>query len=240
MINIFMINCACLIHGDAYKWEYVEKLNSMLSRNFSQPVSLHVFTEASRHVPDSMIKHSLTDWPGVHGARKAWWYKLQMFDPDNFAGQLLYFDLDVVISGNLDWITHLPPSYFWTIRDFKYLQRPTWQGINSSVMYWNTLKHSNVWNSFQKANLADTMIKYKGDQDFITAIINKRDLRFFDEQAVQSWRWQIHDGGQDLLTRKYQNPGGGAAVNPATSIVVFHGRPKPHEVLDPYIIRHWH
>lgn len=234
-----MINCACLIHGDAYKWDYVERLNSMLSRNFTDPVTLHVFTEADRSVPENMIKHALTDWPGVHGPRRAWWYKMQMFDPQQFAGQFLYFDLDVVITGNLDWITQLPQNQFWTIRDFKYLQRPTWQGINSSVMYWNTQRFCYVWDSFQKHKLEDVITRYKGDQDFITAKLAKKDLRFFDEQSIQSWRWQVHDGGQDLQTRKYRNPGGGARENPATSIVVFHGKPKPHEVTDPYILRNW-
>jgi hypothetical protein len=98
----------------------------MVKRHVSCPLRFHVFTEQHRAVPDHMIKHALKDWPGVSGRKKGWWYKMQMFDPDHIAGTVLYFDLDVVITGDLDWVRELDTRYFWTIRDFKKLWRPAW------------------------------------------------------------------------------------------------------------------
>ena len=88
------LNCACVIHGDAYSFDYVDKLYSMLSRNFSIPIVLHVYTESHRIVPAHYIKHNLVEWPKIFGPKKSWWYKLQLFDRTHHSGNLLYFDLD--------------------------------------------------------------------------------------------------------------------------------------------------
>jgi hypothetical protein len=85
------IDCACVIHSDAYSWDYVERLYSMLSRHLSLGVRLHVYTEADRPVPAPFIKHALDDWE-ISGPRRSWWYKLQLFDSEKFSGSLLYFD----------------------------------------------------------------------------------------------------------------------------------------------------
>lgn len=234
-----IIDCACVIHGQAYSWTYVDKLYSMLTRNFSFPVRLHVFTESSRTVQSPYIKHDLIDWPGIHGPRKAWWYKIQMFNSDYFQGRLLYFDLDVVITGNLDWILQSNPAYFWTIRDFKYMWKPSWEGLNSSVMYWDTTKFERVWRNFEQQPI-DTITKaYNGDQDYITAMIPVTERKNFDECYVKSWRWHIKDGGLDQKTKLYKRPQAGSVLLPGTSIVIFHGKPKPHEVQDTLTETHW-
>ena len=102
------IDCACVIHGDAYSWTYVERLYNMLSRHVTPGIRLHVYTEADRSVPAPMIKHALTDW-SISGPRRAWWYKMQLFNTQHHAGPLLYFDLDTVIVRNIDSVsyTHL-------------------------------------------------------------------------------------------------------------------------------------
>jgi len=100
------IHCACVIHGEYYPWEYVEKLYASLQRNFSYPIHMHVWTEAARDVPKHFIKHELRDL-GVKGPKKSWWYKMQLFNAKAHKGRLFYFDLDVVITSNLDWMLHL-------------------------------------------------------------------------------------------------------------------------------------
>ena len=116
------IDCACVIHGSGYDWQYVERLYNMLCRNLSTEVRMHVYTEHDRSVPPHMAKHTLEDW-GISGPKRSWWYKMQLFNPAHFAGNMLYLDLDVVIANNLDWIPAHSTDYLWTIRDFRYLQR---------------------------------------------------------------------------------------------------------------------
>lgn len=238
--TIETIDCACVIHGDLYSWDYVERLYAMLMRNFTCKVNLHVFTEADRPVPDYMIKHELVEWPGVVGRRRGWWYKMQMFNPDNFAGQLLYFDLDVVITKNLDWIRGLDPSCFWSIKDFKYLWRPEWRGINSSVMYWDTQKFKPIWQNFEDKEVGEFIQKYRGDQDYLSAVLDTKTLKFIDEKLVKSWRWEIFNGGLDMKTKIYRCKNAGAVIPPETCVVVFHGNPKPHEISDPIMDKYWY
>jgi hypothetical protein len=232
------IDCACVIHGDVYSWQYVETLLSMLQRHLTPTVRLHVYTEAERTVPDTMIKHILEPW-SISGPKKSWWYKMQLFNTEHHSGPLLYFDLDTVIVGNLDWIWQLSSDSFCTIRDFKHLWRPTFYGINSSVMWWNTLKYACVWENFKQQNLEYITKKYHGDQDYITEEIPAKKCRFFDVERVQSWRWQALDGGYNFIKKCHQAPGTGTQLLPMTSILVFHGAPKPANVTDSLVLQHW-
>lgn len=234
-----VVNCACVIHGDKYDWSYVEKLYSMLRRHIKSDIVFHVFTEESRPVPDHMIKHSLVEWPGIAGPRKSWWYKMQMFDPAHISGQVLYLDLDVIIVDDLDWIFNLNPEYFWTIKDWRHMWRPLWRGMNSSVMYWDTQKFRHIWDEFRQQELNDVTRHYHGDQDFVNAVLSDRDRQFFKDDYVVSWRWQIKDGGLDFKTREYRYPDSGSVLPPGAKIAVFHGNPKPHEIVDPFVAKYW-
>jgi hypothetical protein len=232
------IDCACVIHGDAYSWQYVDRLYSMLNHHITPGIRLHVYTEANRSVPAPMIKHELTEWT-ITRRNRGWWYKLQLFNPVHHAGPLLYFDLDVVITGNLDWIWQRSPTHFWAVKDFKYLWRSTSVGLNSSVMWWDTRHYGHVWDSFSTLNLEKIMSIYHGDQDYISSVIPQDQLRFFDTNRVLSWRWQCLDGGYNFQKKCHLSPGTGTQFTANASILVFHGNPKPSEVQDPVILQYW-
>jgi hypothetical protein len=233
------IDCACVIHSDGYNWDYVDRLYNMVSRNLSHPVNFHVYTEANRSVPDYMIKHELVEWPGISGPRQSWWYKMQLFDSNHFAGQLLYFDLDVVITGNLDWILALPQRNFHAIHDFRRLWKPTSRTINSSVMYFNTNTYHYLWEKFCQHNLDTVVASYKGDQDFITATVDPNHLRYFDLDRALSWRWQIVNDG--VRQRRISNTSDvrEIVIPDTASVLIFHGTPKPHEIDNEIIGKYW-
>jgi len=232
------LDCACVIYGDTYDWTYVERLYNMLCRHLTRPIRFHVYTEASRSVPDHMIKHSLEDW-GFANPKKRWWYKLQLFNTKHYSGPLLYFDLDVVIVNNIDWIWQLNTRSFWSVRDFKYLWKPNWTGSNTSVMWWDNVQHPEIWSAVVDQGIDHLAAKYRGDQDLVSDSIPVAHRRFFPTEQVKSWRWECLDGGFDFKLRKYKNPGSGTAIDTNTCILVFHGSPKPHEITDPVIIKHW-
>ena len=234
-----VMDCACVIHSDGYSWDYVDRLYHMLTRNSQYQIKLHVFTEPGRDVPTHMIKHNLVEWPNISGPKRSWWYKMQMFNSEHFRGRLLYMDLDVVLTDNIDWIWAQDTRYFWAVHDFRYLWRSTWTGMNSSVMLWDTQRWAHIWQEFQNNNIAATVKQYHGDQDFLNAHIKGKDLRFLDSERISSWRWQIKDGGMDMRSKLYHKPGAGAILPPKTSMVIFHGSPKPHEVSDPVMSRYW-
>jgi len=233
-----IIDCACVIHSTGYDWEYVEKLYNMLTRMLPQGIRFHVYTEHDRSVPPHMIKHVLDDW-GVSGPKKSWWYKMQLFNPEHFKGNLLYFDLDVVIIRDLTWLVEQSTDYFWTIRDFRYLQNYRMSTINSSVMWFNVEKFSWIWDKFLQGNITDTMKQFPGDQDYINQVLDINQRRFFEDRYFESYRWQCQDGGYDFQKRAHRYPKSGMRVGTDTSVVVFHGKPKPHEVSDSIVKDFW-
>ena len=235
------VDCACVIHGDGYDFTYVDRLYNMLNRHLSRGARLHVYTEASRAVPAHMVRHDLTEWPGVSGRKRSWWYKMQLFNSDHFQGQLLYFDLDTVIVSNIDWMTQLSPVFFWTLRDFRSLWRPDCYNMNSSVMYWNTNDWQSIWTQFEQQGIDRVRIRHQhgGDQDYLNTVIPAQKRRFLDEQRIVSWRWTALDGGMNFKNRTYKRPNRGTILDPRNSVLVFHGDPKPHEVSDVVIKTHW-
>lgn len=233
-----IIDCACVIHGSVYDWTYVDRLYGMLCRNLTPTVRMHVYTEKHRSVPVPMIKHDLEDW-GLSGARRGWWYKVQLFNPAQHAGPLLYFDLDTVIVKNIDWIWQSPTAYFWTVRDFKYLWRPAQHSVNSSIMWWDTQKFRHVWEKFKSTDVENAIRGHRGDQDFLNHAIADVDRRYFDTDKVQSWRWQCKDGGYDFATRSYKTPNSGTVLQNSTAVMVFHGKPKPNEIKDSVVLNYW-
>ena len=232
------IDCACVIHGDGYNWVYVDRLYKMLSRHITPGVRLHVYTEEHREVPHPYIKHSLLNW-GISGPKKSWWYKIQVFNRDYHNGALLYFDLDTVIVDNIDWIWNLPLQYFWTVKDFKHLWRPLFTGVNSSIMWFSTQTFDHVWNNFKNQELNQIIRKYHGDQDYITEVIPTAERRFFEQNRVKSWRWECLDGGYSFTQKRHLLPGTGTTILHPTSVLIFHGKPKPSDVADPVIVQHW-
>ncbi len=232
-------DCACVIHSSGYDWIYVERLHNMLNRWMPGGARLHVFTEHDRSVPPHMVKHVLEDWPGIAGPKKSWWYKIQMFNPAHHLDNFLYFDLDCVIVADLTWMTQLHTDYFWTLKDFRYLQRPSWNSMNSSVMWWNVSKFSWVWDEFNRQGHDTVIRRWPGDQDFINATIDHNKKRYFDVKRFQSWRWQAWDGGMNFQLRKQNTPGAGTHIDPDACALIFHGQPKPHQIQDPIIENFW-
>jgi len=234
-----MIDCACVIHSTGYDWRYVENLYSMLTRALPGGIRFHVYTEHDRSVPPHMIKHILTEWPGIAGPKKSWWYKMQLFNPAHHSGNLLYLDLDTVVVRDLSWVATHDTSYFWGIRDFRYLQNPHHSVFNSSFMWWNVSNFSHIWDQFSQGDIAQLTKNNQGDQDYITKAININQRRFFEDKLFQSFRWQCLDGGYNFQRRQARAPGTGVTIAPDTAVVVFHGMPKPHQISDPAIAQLW-
>lgn len=232
------LDVACLIHGNVYSWQYVDRLYSMLSRHLTIPFRMHVYTEFHRHVPAPYVKHTLIEW-SLPPNKKSWWYKMQLFNSDFFRGPLLYFDLDTVIVNNIDWIWKSRTNNFWAVKDFKYLWKPHYNSMNSSVMWWDTARFDHVWRDFQSRDLLEIVKKYHGDQDYLNTVIPANQQQHFDLEIVKSWRWQCLDGGYNFRKRQFNSPGVGTVFGPETSILIFHGHPKPGDIQDPVILQHW-
>jgi hypothetical protein len=148
--------------------------------------------------------------PGYSG----WWNKLQMFDPSNKpADRVVYFDLDTIITGNIDWLLE-DKSWFMGIEDVGSVN--SWQPhlknvLQSGVMSWSFDPVSFIWSEFvmRYSDIVDT---FRGDGEYLTTRINPYQRTLLQHKypgKLKSYKYQVYP----------------SRPNKETSIVVFHGRP---------------
>lgn len=204
----------CLCVGDAYSDEYVYMLRNMTSRFCSVP---HDFICVS----DREIKgvHTITidstKYPPL-------WYKLQILDmPEIHQYQhKVFFDLDVVIHGSIDWCFDFQPGGLGVIRSVwkpnDISDIPGNTGINSSIMIWNEARY--VWDLFQ-CDVERFTRKYKGIDRFIW----NEPIRWVSLPPDQVYSFRE---GATLVDRQ------AGLFRPERSVCIFNQLPKPHQVRD--------
>ena len=139
-----------------------------------------------------------------------WWTKLTLFKdkPYGIEGKILFLDLDIVIRENIDCFVNFN-SDFAIIKDW-YLPM-----YNSSVFLLESGSRVNVWDSYIKnPHLAKAVAK-GGDQHWITL---KAQADYWPDEWVKSYK-----------VNNFKDEG---------KIVVFHGKPKPHEC-DGWVKNKW-
>ena len=134
---------ACVRTGKRYGDDYVLKLRNGVAQHMPVKHDFVCFTE--NNVEGVECKPLPVPLPG-------WWSKLNLF---SLGKPLLYFDLDVVITGDLS------PLLDWD--GFGILKDHNGRTYNSSVMKL-TGKERHVWETFTPG----VMGRMHGDQDWIT------------------------------------------------------------------------
>lgn len=190
--------------------EYVAKMRSMVSRHLTIPHEFVIVTE--KDLP-----------PGKDG----WFNKLSLLEM--FDDEVLYLDLDVIVSGSIDSIVETArtdPTRIWARDDFsysavnpkplsasdiKYLGAPG--TINSSVMWWKGKRDMTAANQY--------IAECHGDQGIITKLFWPDGIGLLPNDSVRSYKYHYRRDG---------------SYGPIT---VFHGQPKMHEVRDQWVIEHW-
>lgn len=147
-----MIHVVCLKWGTKYDAGYVNKLYSGINRNATIPFRFHCFTEDDKGIRPGITSHTLP----FADKHEGWWNKLYLFS-NHFPlrGKIVFFDLDTVITGNIDDVLNPPTSDFVVLRDF-YAAKA--RGVDSmdmgsGLMSWDTTdgnKYSQIWEQFVK------------------------------------------------------------------------------------------
>ena len=224
----------CLKHGDKYGPNYVNTLFNMTTRHCTVPFQFACITENTQGL-DTRIKIIPTPNENVTG----WWYKPWVFSNDiPLDGTLLFLDLDIVIVANIDKLWTYEKGKFCIIRDFNRKDIPGYNRCNSSVFRLEKGSYKHIWENLSR-DYKQTKLMH-GDQDWIYKQAHK-EFTFWPDIWIQSYKWEIrsrHDIILDNKKRKFKN-----IANPIipqeTSLLVFHGDPKPSEVNDPIIVDNW-
>lgn len=191
----------CVYWGDKYDVAYVHALKAMVEKNLTIP---HDF----KCITTQKIEGVQTVLPFV--SYQGWWQKIGLFAPHIATGPSIYFDLDVVITGNIDYLVNFTNSFSapknWAASGHG--------GIQSSVMCWCGNWHL----PYNKFDYPKDRERLWGDQEFLTELL-KDDWQKIT--GVGSYKYHCKNGiPKDL------------------NVICFHGKPDPHEVSDPCLLQY--
>jgi hypothetical protein len=205
------LNVWCVCVGDKYHSGYVYALQEAVAKNLSVP---HRF----RCITTRKLECVETRNPPVPYA--GWWSKIGLFAPDVATGPSLYFDLDVVITGALDYLVEFTRYEFAAPANWA---RSGYGGIQSSVMAWRgnwTKPYDKIhgeWPSRVVDGDGYTTLagkKFWGDQEYLWDLLGDEWVRV---PGVCSYKYHVAPHGR---------------IPNDASVVVFHGEPKPIDVSD--------
>jgi len=199
----------CLKQGKLYGPAYVNILYRMVQRNvYLEPYDFVCFTDDATGI-DPWIRTAPLPWdaPG-------WWGKMGLYQesiPGVNTDRILFFDLDVVITGNID-------PLLWRRKEFRMAVDYPRGSLpandmrlkhgNSSVICLDVGSQKEIWDAY----VAGGKPQIAGDQDWVNGNFPGR-FSLIDEGLVKSYKMNNLNGG----------------VPDGCSVVIFHGRPKPHE-----------
>lgn len=182
--------------------EYVDKLRRGVARHLTVPYRFVEVNETPDNYPVGWFK-KLT--------------LLTMFD-----GDVLYLDLDVILTANIDHLVDLARTdrtRIWARDDWSYPATNPQHGreatINSSVLLWHGRKDMRGVTEYMLRNT-------HGDQGIITQLFWPDGIGLLPGESVQSYKYGYQRNGE-----------------PLAPVVVFHGSPKPHQVTDHWVTEHW-
>jgi len=208
----------------------------MCKRNITVPYEFHCITDDPTGLDPQIKTIKLPNDPWI----KSWWSKLWMFSPEfPLKGNVLFFDLDVIVFNNIDQLLTCNEGKFMIIRDFNRCRVPDWNLSNSSVMRWNPGKLDYIWNEFVN-NPARVMQQNHGDQDWITKRA-KQDINHWPDEWIRSYKWEMIGLKDTKLLSKdgksfFRTP---PTITEGNKVAVFHGRPNPMECADEWVVKNW-
>lgn len=196
-----MLNVWCVWWGDKYSEGYVYHLRDMVKANLTIPHRFTCITDQPLLGVDTVPP--LVDYPG-------WWQKVGLW---GIEGGGLYFDLDVLIVGNIDYLAQYTE---YPIAAPMNWAQSGYGGVQSSVLAWSGLWRE-PFERFDWSMAGGDGIgawrhpgKLWGDQEWLTELAGDS---FMPIPHVYSYKYHC----RTELPHKAR-------------VVVFHGKPDPHEV----------
>lgn len=217
-----MQTIVCMKWGTRYPASYVNTLASMIRRNTARPTRLVCYTDDARGVDPAIAAHPLPEISLAERVRWKPWRKISLWRPElpGLSGDVLFVDLDVVITGPLDdFFDFSPQATFCVIENWTQMG----SGIgNTSVYRFRVGAHPYLFHNLE-AEPDAVLSANRNSQTYISR--NIREKTFWPAPWCVSFkhtlmpRWPLNF----LLTTK---------LPAATKVVCFTGKPDPDEARD--------
>ena len=208
----------CVWVGEKYATRYPEIWLDMVVRNAAllEEFSVWCLTDRPDEVPQGMMPIAAPDWlPG-------WWAKVAMFSPAMpwaDGDRVVYLDLDVAVTGRLEDLA----SVSGICRDWH------WPCYNSSAMSWLHGEHRDAWDALTPERLT------RPAGDALSPLLPEGEINGGDQEhltEVGGWEYFPAEWFVSYRSAKTWPPNECKAV-------IFHGPPKPHEVVAGWVPGIW-
>ena len=231
-----MIDIVCFKWGPKFTAEYVNNLYRAVQRNTTIEHRFICYTDDPQGV-ECETRPFLIDLP-------VWWYIIGLTNPEHEHNeQLIYMDLDTIITGNIDHILSLDKP-FATISDFGWTS-----GLQTAYIMWNRSVRDSVWEYFTtKYKPADypkldcDYTRWGGTNQFLEECmgvvrINKNPIPVIQNAPPVVRLQDVFPG--ECVSYKAQSLQNTQQLNDNIKMVFFHGKPQPHEVDNAWLKEHW-
>ena len=211
----------CMKWGKRYSSVFVNRLYKSIIKHTKNKTQLICFTDDTNDInPDVMCKplpsinlpKTITSTP---------WRKISVWQHPLFevSGDILFLDLDLIITGNLDRFFSYKPGKYCVIENWTQLGL----GIgNTSCFRFPTVKYKFIFDEFQK-NPEEIWKKYHIEQIYLSKKI--KDPIFWPDDWCKSFKHNL----LPIWPLRIWKP---AKLPSDTSIVAFTGKPDPDDVIE--------
>jgi len=168
----------CMKWGDRYPTHYANRLWSMVQRHTQRPTRLVCYTDDPAGLAGAIEAHPLPPITLPHRITHEPWRKVSLWAPSlpGAQGDVLFLDLDLVVTGGLDDFFDFKPD-----RTFCVIENWTQVGSgigNTSVYRFRVGAHTYLYDMLQ--NQADSVLaKYPNSQTYISRTI--KDMTYWPE-----------------------------------------------------------
>ena len=227
--NMPLANVICIKWGKAYGAEDVNKLYGMVSRNMKKHVlHFYCFTDDGHNLHKGIIVKPL---PKINCAQEDIKYVYQKevgLCDDNLGGlngqRVLFFDLDVVITGSLDEFVSFPKKdEFIIINDWN----TRGNAIGQATCYSWKVGTLGFIKKYFEDNVKEVLKKFHtASQAYLSSKVIEKwgELKFWPEGWCRSFKFHA-------LPHWYLRPFFAPQLPKGTKVLAFHGHPKIEEAI---------
>jgi hypothetical protein len=211
----------CTKWGTKYGIDYLNRLASMVRRNTSRPTRLICFTDDAEGADPWVTIAPLPPIELPARAARTPWRKIALWQSPLFdlSGDVLFFDLDVVITGSIDDFFDYLPGHYCVAQNWT---QPNERVGNTSVYRFPVGKMSYIYDVFSQ-DPEKVLARYRIEQQYISALCP--DGEFFPAEWCLSFK-------HSLVPMWPLNFFVAPPLPEGTKVVAFHGKPDPDEARD--------
>ena len=211
----------CMKWGTRYGVDYVNRLASMIRRNTQRPTRIVCFTDRPQGIEAGVETAAL---PLINiPERVQWlgWRKISLWQAPllDFEGDVLFLDLDVVITSSLDEFFDFAPGRYCVAKNWS---EPELRVGNTSVYRFPVGRMTYIYDAFNR-DPEPFLARYRNSQKYISG--EAKDMVFWPPEWCLSFK-------HSLLPKWPMNFFVVPKLPPGTKVVAFTGKPDPDEARD--------